>query len=163
MDIISLPLLSWDTVLRYAYDVMKLHQKSAVVRQDDRGFELIEASDVVFGLADNVARLADIPAASQVYKITSNDAGQWGLNINHAFATRELYEKFLDSLGMSYGLLKAEQDMALVVTRSESLARNINMAPKTCYCTGRRRHQFPPPARSTNDTCDCGATIKCVQ
>jgi chaperonin GroEL len=161
MNVMHLPLLPAESSLRSALEAMRSHQKSAVVRQAGSKFDLFKAGEIFWGLAHQVASLSGLTSSLPAHNLSPNEIAQWALNISSPPATRRKYENFLDSVGLTYAVIKATQGTAIVVTRHEYNEVGYG-GPKDCYCLGPDHHDFPPPTVSPGSTCNqCSFKIHC--
>jgi hypothetical protein len=159
---IHLPLLPSDAKLAVALQAMRWLQKSAVVSEKDDDLSLVSAGKVVYGLAHQKTDLSEVKSNARVLRITRRDALQWNLDLGDPYRTERQYEQYLDQYNAGYGVVETVPGLALVVTRRESLADEMDGPPGACYCLGDCEHKHDSPPAYNGQTCFCGEEISCV-
>jgi hypothetical protein len=158
----DVPLLPASTPLMDALRAMRIHQRSAVVRESQSSWNLIQIPELFAGLVQQVSELSNIGDAAPVYRVSQADISSWRLDLNDPYQTPSAYERLLDSAGYSYALIKPVAGTVSIVTRHEPYADAILAIPRQCQCRGPLRHGFPLPHVSSSDSCPiCGSRIDC--
>lgn len=158
----DVPLLSSITPLMDALRAMRIHQRSAVVRETQLSWNLIQIVELFDGLVQQVSQLSNIGDAPPVYRISQADISNFRLDPKDPYRTASAYERLLDSVGYSYALINPVAGTVSIVTRHEPYADPIRAIPRQCQCRGPLRHGFPLPHVSSGDSCPtCGFQIDC--
>jgi hypothetical protein len=169
MDVIELPFLFRHITLRDSVETMKeVELAGVVIRNGFLGYFLLRAAEIYAALADRPfsadLRLRDVQNGFRVHEISDNDVSKWNLNLVDPHQTYTDFEQLLDQENVNYGLLAASSRPGFVsiVTRHEGYSEQMRSAPKACYCSNPDfMHPYPPPAKSSGDTCYCNHPISC--
>lgn len=162
MQVVHLPIVPDYTPLDVVLRAMRIQQRSAVLRESSLSVDLVEVPDLFSGLMHQVTALSGIKDFKPVHRLSPLDISQWNLDVKDPDRTGPSFELLLDAVQRSYVLIDAFFGTALMVTRHEGLAGQIEAVPRQCQCEGPLRHGFPHPHMSDGDSCDsCGFTVKC--
>ena len=162
MDVVHLPILKATTSVRDAIKAMRIQQRSAVIRETGYDLDLITISKIFGALGQQQPELSNVQISTPVYRLTPADISSWNLDTRDPHKTWADYENFLDSVQHSFALIDSFLGSALIVTRHEGLAGQINSSPRDCHCSINDDHSFPPPNVSSGPcpTGD-GGTVVC--
>lgn len=180
MDTIDLPVLDSSASPEQALAEMRRSQRSAVVRQTGSSHDLLMAADIFRALQQELASLSDILPSETLHTPSAPERFEGGPGRILADVDLEIEEDsgalpgvsprswrerdfgaLLDDAGqLSYVLLGSTGLSADLLTRNESLARDLRQGPALCYCTYCGR---PAPGSQTAAQClRCGQnTVYC--
>lgn len=152
MDVVMLPLVSPQTPVPSALDLLRRRERSGLVVESDNEYTLLYAGDLLRARARQIATVGEVPKARPVPLLDADQARKFDLDLVRPRRTWQSYERVLDSLGALYGLVGDSQDMAMIVTRHEGLTYMLKTTGGY-ECSGKPTHYFPEPRVSNGDDC----------
>lgn len=161
MDTIDLPVLPIESSLREAFGEMKRAGRSAVIGEDESGAWLFRAAWIVWGIAADKQRLAELENRQSVHRVSPSHKTAQAIDFDNPHGTVSAVETLLDSVVRPY-LMKASVsfgEMTMIITRHESLKFDFGSGPADCYCTNPNRRDHPH-SYSQDDVPDDG---KCTR
>lgn len=158
MDIIDLPVVSIETKLTDAFDILRDNKVSGIVATEKRANWLIKAGWIVVGIARHRKTLADIGARYRVEILQPRSSVDV---MRHA----EVHD-LLDSTSSHYMIFSPGlvRETTKIVTRHEGFAQALSLAPSNCYCTNPDLdpHGYFPPLPADHKCIYDGSPIVCV-
>ena len=160
MDFIDLQVVPIETELPQALDIMRTVGQSGIVAVEKGTHWLFSAGWVVVGIVRGRKTLGDVETRCRVEIVKPPPSVQTTIPQD--------VEDFLDSVSHNYMLFSPGPVLKTtkVVTRQESLARVLSLAPSNCYCTNPNRPSDPqgynPPLPAGNTCTFDGSPIVCA-
>lgn len=155
---IELAALPDDTPLRSALAVMHWSRRSGVVTVSGDEVRLIRTADILralkTGLSRTIGELSGTPISTGPISFEPIEISceSWKCG-ERAFPSGDPWSDALPppwSAGAGaelgdYALLRLGVGSALVLTKSELSAKQLEVPPKDCYCDGPRQHEYDDP------------------
>ena len=162
MKIVHLPMLKSTTSLKDALKSMRVHQRSAVVRQDPTNLHLIKIGKIFKALNQQLTELSNVNINEPVYRPTPAEIAQYQLNTRKPDKTHVSWQAFLDDGSHTYALVDWFLDTALIATQHEPDGEKVELSPEDCYCLGPDEHSLPPATMVPVHNCSaCSFTVHC--
>jgi len=146
MEVVNLPILSAFTPLKDAIRVMRIQQRSAVLRETPAQLDLIQIRKIFGALGQQLTELSNVTISEPVYRPSPAEISSWNVDTKDPRNTWAEWQSFLDSVGHSYALIDSYFGSALIVTRHEGQKDAIAQNPAGCYCLGPDEHSIPGEA-----------------
>ncbi|HYK00887.1 MAG TPA: hypothetical protein VE974_03970 [Thermoanaerobaculia bacterium] len=155
---IELAALPDDTPLRSALAVMHWSRRSGVVTVSGDEIRLIRTADILRALKKGSGRtigeLSGTPISTALISFESTEVSceSWKCG-KRALPSGDPWFDALPppwstaaggKLG-DYALVRLGVGSALVLTKSEKFAQQLEIPPKDCYCNGPRQHEYDDP------------------
>lgn len=154
MDVIGLPTVYSRTSAASALDAMKRAGRRAVALRAGNDIRVVLEDDLERLSAEvELAKLGDRSGYSATV-LTAEVVREYGLDCVDPWQTSRAYETMLDALRVDFAVFGVSPETALLVTRSESLARKISTGGY--HCTGNPSHYFAGPTVSPGKPCPLG-------
>jgi hypothetical protein len=143
MEIDIFPVLGSNEPLTRAFDVMTASSRSGVVVESHDSYSLIEAVDVVVGIAEqgSHAVLGQVQNGVPLPLLQPSDLGLTTFDFRLG-STHHALEQYLDGQKTSLALLVVTGWRALVASRNEYKMPE-QAAPKDCFCKTDRKPVSP--------------------
>jgi hypothetical protein len=151
--LLDVPLLDPTQTISTGIQALTRMRRSALIVADpDRPPRLLHAVDLYRARSEKTSSIGEMIAASKSGAV--GFATLSTLKLNYNAAPGEVFRE-LSARNVSLALVRElpETGAGMLVVVSQSLFDEITSGPADCYCTGPRKHRFPPPSVQTGDLC----------
>ena len=163
MQVTHLPILSTDSTLTDAVKAMRIQQRSAVVREEPTKVQLVKIARICTALAHHQSKLSNVNVTEPIHRPTPVEINRWHLDMIDPDNSQSDWQKFLDDNNHTYALVDSFLGSAMIVTRQETKANELEVKPQKCYCEGPDEHSIPPNSIVPVQTCGvCSAHVNCL-
>jgi len=162
MKVTHLPILSRDSSLNDAVRAMRVQQRSAVVREEPTKVQLVKIARICTALAQHQSKLSNVNITQPIHRPTPGEINHWHLDTKDPDNSHSNWQNFLDDQGHTYALVDSFLGTAMIVTRNEPKADEIEAKPQKCYCEGPDEHAIPPNTMSGQICGVCSTHVNCL-
>jgi hypothetical protein len=153
MDIIALPMVSRSASVNDALGILKTNPRGGVILEGDKDkYSLLWTGRLLEAKAHGIKKLSRLEDVDDVYLASNKDAKLHKIDLIRPFRTAIQYTEFFNSIGCDYTLFGAGQDLAMIITKSETFAWTL-ASTGGYQCTGPTIHYFPKPRVNAGEIC----------
>jgi len=153
MDVVILPLVWQTTPVGDALEMLKDSKRAGVVRENPDGtYRLLFAGDLLRARAAGKTLVEHVQGGRDVLLTDASMAASANVDLVRPHRTWQPWEQLLDARAVEYGLIGANSEHVMLVTRHEGL-KDMLSATGGFECTGTPTHFFPEPEVKVNTNC----------
>lgn len=150
--LLDVPVVNYkQTVGGAIQDLVRTRRSALIVEGPSESLRLLHAVDLYRARAEKVPSVGEMSGSSKfvgvnIPKLTDPELNEIaGDEISGVLRGRNVPLALVRQL--------PESGAWTVLVMSQSLFNEIKSGPADCYCTGPRKHPFPPPSVQTGDVC----------
>jgi hypothetical protein len=141
-----------------------LIETSTEARTKNKMYRLLHAVDLYRARSEKKSSLADIPKTETVRFGAADTENLALLYLESNLPVADALSNELSRRNLPLALVRLlpEGSTGILAMLSQTVFDDIKSGPADCYCTGPRKHPFPPPTVQSGDTCPFdGYSIYC--